>query len=155
MVDGQRERGARCLQSILSQSIIDEMEVLVFDFAPPEVPPLRGSEHPSVRVVRVDRALTFGGARAFSVRMARAPIVAFLEEHVVVSPGWAEALLKAHRAGWTGVGPEMHNLVPGRVISDAMFLAGYAQWTPPLAPGEERPYSFAKFVLQTRRALAL
>ena len=136
MVDGQRERGARCLQSILSQSIIDEMEVLLLDFAPPDTPPMRGSEHPSVRVVRMGDTIEFGGARALGVQMARAPIVAFLEEHVIARPGWAEALVRAHRGGWAGVGPEVHNPMPGYGISDAIFVVGYGTWAPPLAPGE-------------------
>ena len=138
MVDRQRARGERCLHSILSQSVIDNMEVLILDFAPPNVPPLRGSEHPAVRVVRLDYTLEFGRARALGVRMARAPIVAFIEEHVVARPGWAEALVRAHQGGWAGVGPEIHNPTPGYGWSDTIFLTGYGAWAPPLQRGESK-----------------
>lgn len=136
MVDGQRRRGERCLQSLLGQSIIEDMEVLLLDFAPPDVPPLTGSNHPAVRTVKMDYATGYGPARALAVRMARAPIVAFLEEHVVARPGWAEALVRAHRADWAGVGPEVHNPGPGKFVNDLIFLAGYGGWAPPLASGE-------------------
>jgi len=138
MVDTQRERGEKCLQSILGQNIINDMEVLLLDFAPPTMPLLRTSHHPAVRLVRLDYAIGFGGARGLAVRMARAPVVAFLEEHVVVRPGWAEAMLKAHNGGWAGVGPEVHNPTPGQGLSDLIFLTGYGDWAPPLKAGEGR-----------------
>ena len=53
MVDQQRERGAHCLQSILAQSNIDEIEILLYDNAAETNGPLAGSEHPSVRVLAI------------------------------------------------------------------------------------------------------
>lgn len=138
MVDKQRGRAEACLKSILGQSRIKDMEVLLLDFAPSAVRPLAASRHRAVRLVKLDYSIGYGSARALAVRMARAPIVAFLEEHVAARPGWAEAVLKAHKGGWAGVGPEVHNPTPGLGASDLIYLAGFGDWVPPLAPGESR-----------------
>ena len=138
MTDRQRQRGEKCLRSILGQSVIKDMEVLLLDFAPATVRRLPSSHHPAVRLVRLNHAIGFGCARALAVRMARAPIVAFFEEHVAARPGWAKAILRAHAGGWAGVGPEVHNLTSGQGLSDLIFLAGYGDWAPPLAAGESR-----------------
>ena len=138
MVDKERRRAEVCLQSILGQSRIDDMEVLLLDFAPASVPPLTASFHPAVRLVKLDYSIGLGRARGLAVRMARAPVVAFLEEHVLVRPGWAEAMLRAHTGGWAGVGPEVYNPTPGLGVSDLIYLTGFGDWVPPLAPGESR-----------------
>jgi GT2 family glycosyltransferase len=136
MVDRQRRRAERCLESILSQSIIGDMEVLLLDFALPDIPALPASNHPAVRLLRLEYETGYGPARALAVRTARAPIVAFLEEHVAARPNWAEALLRAHRDSWAGVGPEVHNPAPGHFVADVIFLTGYGIWGPPLVRGE-------------------
>jgi GT2 family glycosyltransferase len=138
LVDRQRRRGEACLQSILAQSRVDDMEVLLLDFAPEGTPPLRASRHPAVRRLKLDYKTGYGQARGLAVRTARAPVVAFVEEHVRVRPGWAEAMLRSHEEGWAGVGPEVHNPTPGLGRSDLVFLTGFGEWVPPLAPGESR-----------------
>ncbi len=141
LVDRQRERGERCLSRLLSQSIIAQLEILLLDFAASDLPPLRGSDHPSVRVVPMTYDKGFGGSRALGVRLARAPIVAFIEEHVTVRPGWAEATLRAHQGAWAGVGPEVHNPAPDLPLVNLIFLTGFNAWTAPMPAGETRQIS--------------
>ena len=138
LVDRQRQRGERCLRSLLSQNIVSQLEILVLDFAASALPPLAGSDHPSVRVVPMTYATGFGGSRALGVRLARAPIVAFIEEHVTVRPGWAEATVRAHQGEWAGVGPEVHNPAPDRPLVNLIFLTGFNAWTAPMPAGETR-----------------
>ena len=97
IVDTQRERGERCLNSVLQQSIVNDLEILLFDLAE-NCAPLNGSDHPAVRCITMPGAVrtkTFGDVRAEAVRLAKAPIVAFLEEHSAALDGWAEETLKA------------------------------------------------------------
>ena len=141
LVDRQRERGERCLSRLLSQSIIAQLEILLLDFAASDLPPLRGSDHPSVRVVPMTYDKGFGGSRALGVRLARAPIVAFIEEHVTVRPGWAEATLRAHQGAWAGVVPEVHNPAPDLPLVNLIFLTGFNAWTAPMPAGETRQIS--------------
>lgn len=73
-----------------------------------------------------------GAARAAAVRAARAPIVAFGEDHSFPQPGWAAAILAAYRGEWAAVGPVVINANPGTIVSWADLLMGYGPW---LAPG--------------------
>ncbi len=131
-----RGRAAVCLRSILDQALIGRIEILLVDCCPGDEPRIPGSDHPSVRRVRMDAATTFAAARAAAVRLARAPVVAFLEEHCRVRAGWADALVAAHGAGWAAVGPEVHNGNAGVGRSDIIGLLSYGLFYPPLPRGE-------------------
>jgi hypothetical protein len=52
LVEPQRERCAWAIQATCGQSIIDRMELLLLDFGEDGQPPVRGSDHPQVRVNR-------------------------------------------------------------------------------------------------------
>ncbi|HKZ54708.1 MAG TPA: glycosyltransferase [Anaerolineales bacterium] len=136
VVGEARLRAAAALRSILVQSLADAMEVLVVDCASPEWTPLPGSDHPNVRVIRQPHGTDFGAARAEGVRQARATVVAFLEEHCIALPGWAEALARAHEGPWAAVGGEVYNANAGIGFSDAVYLLGYTPWLPPAPRGE-------------------
>jgi hypothetical protein len=87
-----------------------------------------------VRVVEVGRVTSIGSANAKGVRQARAPIVALAEDHAFPAPGWAEALIDAHRHPWAAVGAVIRNPNdPKNVIAWADVLIGFGEY---LAPGE-------------------
>ncbi len=90
----------------------------------------------AVQVVRLAALTPTGPARAAGIRAARAPIVAFGEEHCFPAPTWAQALLDAHRGDYAAVGPAMHNANPGTIISWADLLIGYGPWAAPVAKRE-------------------
>jgi len=138
IVGPHRERSAAALASVLSQSIANHLEVVLIDCADASTRPLAGSDHPAVRVHHLPEGAHFGTARAIAAAAARAPVVAFLEEHARALPGWAEALVHAHRGPWTGVGYEVHNGNPGSGRSDINALLSYGLFSPPLARGESR-----------------
>jgi len=131
LVDQERERGARCLRSVLAQSIVDRLEVLLVDLAGPDAGPLAGSDHPRVRVLRPPATASFGELHAEGVLRARAPIVAFLEEHCVALPGWAEAMVRAHRGPAAAVGGERHNPAPQRSLAQFIHLLDNGPWSAP------------------------
>jgi hypothetical protein len=135
MVDRQRTRGARALGSLLPQSTEGSLEVLLLDFGWREHPPLVGCEHPSVRVLRSDRGVAFGAARAAGVLEARAPIVGFLEEHCVALPGWADAYLSAHDGPVAAVGGEVRNATPGDGFTEFIWTYGSGPWSRPARRG--------------------
>ena len=136
LVGPHRERSSRALRSLLDQSIVDQMEVLVLD---PEVenhPPLPGSDHPAVKTIACEMRESWGKIRADAVRIAQAPIVAFLEDHAYVFPGWAEANLRAFEGPWAGVGGEVHNANPHIGISDALVFTYFLPFFAPARRGE-------------------
>ena len=136
VVGERRERAVRALASLLAQSAIERMEVLLYDLGPDGAPPIDGSDHPAVRTIRLPPGTLFSAAKAHGVRAASAPVVAFVEEHTRVHDGWAEALIKAHRGPWAGVGAEVHNANPTAPLSRLLELLNYHPWLPP-APRAE------------------
>lgn len=88
------------------------------------------------RVVAVGPMVSTARARAAGVRAASSPVVAFVEDHAFPAPGWAEALIEAHKGPWAAVGPVMANANPRTVVSWANLLIEYAPWLEPMAAGE-------------------
>jgi hypothetical protein len=116
---------AKTMQHLRVQTIAEQIElVLVVPrtdriHVPPDV---EASFH-SVRFVEITALGSLAVARAAGVAAASAPVVAFNEDHSFPEPGWAAALLDAHRRGYTGVAPEMKNGNPASALSwAAMFL---------------------------------
>jgi hypothetical protein len=136
MVDSQRERGARALHAFCAQSIVERMEILVVDFGAPDLPPLQGCNHPSVRVLPAEKTMGYGHTLAMAVAQARAPIVAIVEEHVIVLEGWAQALVEAHKGPWAAVGSEMHPGDLDRPASRRIELVSRHHWSVPARRGE-------------------
>lgn len=93
--------------------------------------PLPEADHPAVEVLALPPETTFGEARRLGVLRARAPVVAFLEEHARACPGWAAALLRAHRGPWAAVGPVVESGNPGRGHSEVVGLMSYGRCRPP------------------------
>jgi glycosyltransferase involved in cell wall biosynthesis len=137
VVAGRRkDRARRAVESVLRQQVTGPFEVIVVDLdVTPESRSLAGSDS-RVRIVPMPPTTIFGEARAHAVRLAGAPVIAFLEEHCVAHPGWAAALLSAHRGPWACVGSAVSSMNPGVGWSDAVYLLGYSQWIPPVASGE-------------------
>jgi len=134
---GTRSGLERTMQSLQAQASFDSMEVLIIDCSAPGTPPLKGSDHPNVRTIKMSRdGTTMAQARAEGVQQARAPIVAFLDEHSFALAGWAEALIEAHQGLWAGVGGEIYNLSSAIGVADPIYLMGHGRWVPPAARGE-------------------
>lgn len=136
MVDSQRERCAWALESLCKQSAVDRMEILLLDFGTPDQPLVRGSEHPAVRRIGADATMGYGRALATAVGEARAPVVAFVEEHVVVLDGWAQALIDAHRGPWAAVCGEIRPGDLDRPVARRIELVSRHRWSEPAQRGE-------------------
>lgn len=131
VVGSQRERDAAALRSLIEQSIIDRMEILLYDLGPENCSPLPGSDHPRVRMTRGGPEDLLSAARVQGVRRANSPIVSFMEEHCEMQPGWAEAILLAHRGPWAGVGCDFINGNPDSGSSNKAFRMNYGIYLPP------------------------
>jgi hypothetical protein len=128
----------RTLRCIVRQNVRDRIEVIIvapetarIDVDEDLVAPLAG-----VQVIRLATLTPTGPARAAAIRAARAPVVAFGEEHSYPAPGWAEALLEAHRGDYAAVGPAMRNANPDTIVSWADILIAYGPWLAPVSEGE-------------------
>lgn len=137
VVGALRGRAEECLRSVLREEASRRVEVLVMDLAQAIAPPLAAADHPSVRTLALEPGTAYASARAEGVRRARAPVVAFLEEHCRMKPGWIEAVLAAHSGPWAGVGGEVHNGNPRAAMSATIALMNYAPWLPPARRDED------------------
>ena len=85
---------------------------------------------------RAAAAWAFGVLRAEAVRLARAPVVAFLEEHAEARDGWLVGIEAAFAdRDVAGASGEVHTLNPGVGISDVIAVMNYVRWLPPLDEG--------------------
>jgi GT2 family glycosyltransferase len=87
------------------------------------------------RVVEVGAITSIAWANAAGVRQATAPVVVLAEDHAFPAPGWAEALIAAHRQPWAAVGPAVRNANPKSLVSWADLLIAYVPWLVPAEAG--------------------
>jgi hypothetical protein len=88
-----------------------------------------------VEIVEVGPLTTLGEPKAAGIRRASAPVVALTEDHAYPQPGWAAALIEAHRGPWAAVGPAIGNANPDSMLSWANLLIAYGRWVAPAAAG--------------------
>jgi hypothetical protein len=110
-----------------AQTAKDRLELVVV--APPGAHPELRDAAPDgtagVRLVAREPLEPLAGARAAGIRAARAPVVALTETHSFPAPGWAAALIDAHRGPWGAVGPTFGNANPRHALSWANLLLDY------------------------------
>lgn len=124
------------LEACGRQSLASRIEmVLVARDAAQPIPAELTSPFHACRVVPLPAWTSMTLARTVGVQAATAPIVALAEDHCFPAPGWAEALLRAHREPWAAVGPAFLNANPATRVSWANFAVEYGPWLHPVARG--------------------
>ncbi len=86
-----------------------------------------------VQVVEVPAILPLALATSAGIRRATAPLVVLAESHAFPAPGWAQALIEAHRQPWAAVGAVIGNANPG-VISWANLFVDYGRCVETASP---------------------
>lgn len=132
----------RALEALGRQKDAPAMEIVV-----PYIAPLPGLERlrarwPDARFLEIADAKRYraGGGRehhdelhARGVEASRGEIVAILEDHGCPAPGWAKAMMRAHRNPWAGVGGAIQNAVQ-RPLNRAVYYCDFGGYGKP-APG--------------------
>lgn len=122
-----------CLRALEAQGVV--LEVIVVDRLGEHVRHWVRKEHPGTRVIAVPGDATIPRMRALAIRAATAPAVAVIEDHVIVPPGWARAMLAALAGGADVAGGAVENAATGTWIDWAAFLCEYSATLPPLPAG--------------------
>jgi hypothetical protein len=99
----RRERAQRMLRSVLEQDIADQIVIMVYDRADQPARDLPELNRSNIVYEAVDKEWTLGPLQKRATLAASTDIIAFIEEHVVVPPGWARESLQRHAQGYTGV----------------------------------------------------
>jgi glycosyltransferase involved in cell wall biosynthesis len=127
----------KTLEAIRQQTVKNRIELII-------VAPENADVNPDLSVIgqfygyRLIKIISFrslGTAKAEGIRAASAPVIALIEEHVYPDPGWAEALISAHQAKWSVIGPVVRNAEPHTLMSWADFIITYGQWMEPQSGG--------------------
>ncbi len=121
----QRKRAEKTLASILNQEGLETAEVLIFDTVLGKYPPLKGSEHPAVKIIASTSATSYSGLRAQGAEIARGQVISYLEDHAEALPGWFKAITRGIENGHAGVGgvPQASNAGVG--FSDISGMINY------------------------------
>jgi len=98
-----RERVQRMLRSVLDQDIADQIVIMVYDRTENPSRNLPELNAPNVIYEPVDIKSTLGQLQKRAVLATSTDVIAFIEEHVVVPPGWARESLRLHGQGYAGV----------------------------------------------------
>ncbi len=139
-------RGLR-LSPLRAQTIASEIELVLIRLGlGPALEPGLVEAFWGVQQI-TDDGRTFGEVRSAAVVAAKASVVAFLEDHCLAEPHWAEVLAGCIEQGWTGVGCEMYNANKSAGISQAVGLMNYGVYLAPavrvetyLIPGHNGAY---------------
>jgi len=88
-----------CLDALTREATGVRLEVLVPERCGDEVRHAVAREYPWVRVLAVGPEKTIPEMRALAFREAGGLVIAVIEDHVIVPPGWARRMLDEIRAG--------------------------------------------------------
>ena len=128
----------KTMRHLRAQTVRDRLEIVIVvpgaDAFKPDDSELK--DFHQFRIVEVGEIRPIAWANAAGIRQATASVVVLAEDHSYPDPGWAEALIEAHRQPWAAVGPVVGNANPGSAISWADFLLGYVTWLDPATAGE-------------------
>jgi hypothetical protein len=125
---------AGCLEAIDTARGAHEVEALVVDRVgnASDVPVARSAW---VRLIPAPVTASIPELRLLAFREAQAPVVAVIEDHVLVPAEWIARLLAAFQGGDRVVGGGVVNLATGSLVDWAAFLCEYAPLLPPVPDG--------------------
>jgi glycosyl transferase family 2 len=147
---------AKTMEHLRAQTIAGQIELVIV--APRadrvHVPPEDEASFHSVKIAEISEFGSLAVARVAGVEAASAPVVAFNEDHSFPEPGWAAALLEAHRRGYAGVAPQMKNANPASTLSWAALFLHFGGAVEP-GNGFETDYPAASHNMSYTRAVLL
>jgi len=124
-----------CLTALQAQSADVSLEMLVVDRIGDSVRVEVARRFPTARVLAVSESTTIPQMRQVAFESASGEAVAVIEDHVVVPPGWARALVDARRETGAVVGGSIDNAARTSVVDWAAFLCEYSHCITPLPAG--------------------
>ena len=124
-----------CLAALSAQRTDVDLEVLVADRCGHPVRAEVRRTYPWARILEAPPGTTIPDLRAMAFREARGKSVAVIEDHVIVPPGWARALLDAQAGTDVVVGGAIENAAVDSLVDWAAFLCEYSHCITPLPEG--------------------
>ena len=155
IIGAERSRCTPLLNALSEQTILDKLEVILVDVAAQDVPDIIPPSGLNIQILRRPGSWDWGGSRAVTVRLAKAPIVAFLEDHTIPEPCWAEEVRLAFDRSdedTTSICYAFTNGSPDTYFYRSVFMAEYGTLAHPLPEGTP-PSATANNIAYRRQAL--
>lgn len=124
-----------CLTALSDSAEELLIEVIVVDRVGDAVRRRLQEEFREVTTLEVAPDTPIPQMRALAIARATAPLVAVIEDHVLVPPGWGRAMVSAQRRFGGVVGGAVENAATDRPADWAAFLCEYGRVLPPLTEG--------------------
>ncbi len=125
-----------CLERLEALPERDQMEVLVLDRRTDGTAEAVARRFPWVRLEAGLAGRSIPELRWKGMRAARGEMIAVIEDHCLVEPGWGAEILRFLDSPYGAVGGPVENGATGRILDWAFFLAEYGPCMPPLQEGE-------------------
>ena len=125
-----------CLEALEEQNNRKAIEVIVCDRLRDGAAEAIRGRFPWVKVESELYEHSIPALRWHGIKVARAEVVAVIEDHCLAPPGWAEQVLAAHAQGHDVVAGPVENASRDSLFDWAFFLLEYGSSMPPLASGE-------------------
>lgn len=126
------------VRSLLGQGV--PVEVVVVNSGGGGTPASLSVAGLEVTVIELPERLLPGAARNRGIAATRAPFVAFLAADCLAEPGWAEARLRAHRAGVAAVASAVTNPFRSSLAAWASYVALFSRRMPGAPPADALRY---------------
>ena len=125
----------RCLTALEAEATSVSLEILIPERCGTAVREAVHARFPWATVLPVTPDTTIPQMRAAGMMAARAPSVAVIEDHVLVSRGWAAAMLAARTDTAQVVGGHLVNTATDTVVDWAAWLCEYHHLANPMPAG--------------------
>ena len=125
-----------CLENLEALPERNEMEILVLDRRTDDTARTIAVRFPQVTLHAGLTGKSIPELRWIGMRAARGEMIAVIEDHCMVAPGWAAEILRHVGTGFGVVGGPVENGSTERILDWAYFLAEYGPCMPPLEQGE-------------------
>jgi Glycosyl transferase family 2 len=130
-----RKRCQRNVKALCNQTAAAQMEIIIVDMAPLEIPRLETPDGLKIVYLSTPEARLWSEARLEGLKLATAPVVAFIEDHCFPAPTWAAVLIEAHKEPWAAVGYAFVNANPHTYMSRGSMVNDYGFWMHPATGG--------------------
>ncbi len=130
-----RDTLLHALDALAGQEGPVRLEILVPERTGEEVRAAVRERFPGARLLPVDSSTSIPTMRRLAFESARAPVVAVIEDHVIVPPDWATRMIEAVRQGHPVVGGWVFNAATERLVDRAAFLCEYQHMLSPPKTG--------------------
>lgn len=124
-----------CLANLARERASVQLDVLIPERCGAAVRQAASERYPWATLLPVGPGTTIPQMRAQAFRVATAPTIAVIEDHVLVPAGWARSLVEARKAGAQVIGGIVTNGATDRLVDWAAFFCEYHHLIPPLAAG--------------------